>query len=101
VPLILSQGRGTWSVLGGDVTVDGALSVADEADPARFHPLVTNDFHLTLIDDQIVAKGWLIDQTPAPASPRQGSTMRFTPGAEMRCWTYPASASTKIISLNS
>jgi hypothetical protein len=61
VPLLLSQGRGSWSVLGGDVTVDGALSVADEAEPARFHPLVTNDFHLTLIDNQIAASGWLVD----------------------------------------
>jgi hypothetical protein len=41
--------------------LDGSLSVADEADPARFHPLVTNDFNLTLVDNQIVARGWLVD----------------------------------------
>src|SRR3546814_6452313 len=37
------------------------MTVADEQDPARFYPLVTNDFHLTLIDSVIEATGWLID----------------------------------------
>src|SRR3546814_2998263 len=37
------------------------MTVAVEQDPARFYPLVTNDFHLTLIDSVIEATGWLID----------------------------------------
>src|SRR3546814_5066813 len=37
------------------------MTVAVEQDPARFYPLVTNDFHLTLINSVIEATGWLID----------------------------------------
>ena len=61
VPLLLSAGAGRWSVQRGDLTVDGGLTVADEKDPPRFYPLVTNDFHLTLIDNRIAARGWLQD----------------------------------------
>ena len=61
VPLLLSKGSGRWTMRGSDVAVDGALTVSDEADPPRFYPLVTNDFHLTLADNKIVATGWLND----------------------------------------
>lgn len=61
VPLLLSEGSGRWTMRGGDIAVDGALTVSDEADPPRFYPLVTNDFHLTLADNRIVATGWLAD----------------------------------------
>ena len=61
VPLLLSNVRGGWSLSGGDLAVNGAMTVADEADPPRFFPLATNDFALTLRDNQIAATGWLID----------------------------------------
>jgi hypothetical protein len=61
VPLLLSNGRGRWSVQRGDVDVNGSLTVADEADPPRFYPLVTNDFRLTLDNNRINAMGWLFD----------------------------------------
>ena len=61
VPLLMSDARGRWSVERGDAVVDGSMLVSDEADPPRFYPLVTNDFHLTLIDGEIDAKGWLDD----------------------------------------
>ena len=61
VPLLLSRGSGTWSVLGGDVAVDGGLTVSDAADQPRFYPLNSNDFHLTLINNQIAARGTLLD----------------------------------------
>jgi hypothetical protein len=61
VPLLLSNARGTWSVINGDVAVNGAMQVADEAVLPRFHPLVTNDFKLTLRDSRIAATGWLTD----------------------------------------
>ncbi len=61
VPLLLSNARGGWSVLGGDVAVTGAMTVADEADSPRFYPLATNDFRLTLDDGRIHATGWLSD----------------------------------------
>jgi hypothetical protein len=61
VPLLLSNARGTWSVLGGDVAVNGAMTVADDAELPRFYPLATNDFALTLKDNRIAATGWLLD----------------------------------------
>lgn len=61
VPLLLSDAGGGWRVLNGDVTVKGAITVSDEADPPRFYPLRSDDFRLTLIDNRIVAGGWLHD----------------------------------------
>ena len=61
VPLLLSNAKGGWSVIGGDVAVNGGMRVADEADPVRFFPLVTNDFRLTLRKSRIAATGWLTD----------------------------------------
>jgi translocation and assembly module TamB len=61
VPLLLSEGRGSWRVQGGNVEAGGSLLVADEMNPPRFYPLVTRDFRLTLRDNQIAAAGWLDD----------------------------------------
>ncbi len=61
VPLLLSRMAGDWSVQGGDLVIAGGMTVADERDPARFYPLVTNDFRLTLHDNVIDANGWLSD----------------------------------------
>jgi hypothetical protein len=41
VPLLLGNAEGRWSVQRGDLLVEGAMTVADEADPPRFYPLVT------------------------------------------------------------
>lgn len=59
VPLLMSGAEGRWSVLGGDVVVDGVANVADEADEPRFYPLVSKNFHLSLKDSQIEATGLL------------------------------------------
>lgn len=61
VPLLMSNMRGEWRVIGGDVSLDGSVVVSDEADPPRFWPLRSDDFRLTLIDNNIEASGWLID----------------------------------------
>jgi hypothetical protein len=61
VPLLLSGAEGGWSVLGGDLAVEGRVTVADEADPPRLFPLLTRDFRLTLEKSQIAASGWLDD----------------------------------------
>jgi hypothetical protein len=61
VPLLLSNARGDWSVLRGRVAVGGAMTVSDAAELPRFYPLVTNDFQLTMVKNQITAKGWLAD----------------------------------------
>jgi len=59
VPLLLSEGDGRWQVQRGDVRLEGRLRIADERDPPRFHPLVSNDFRLDLADNRIHATGWL------------------------------------------
>ena len=59
VPLLLSEGGGRWQVVRGDVLLQGRLTVADEVDPPRFYPLVSDDFRLTLADNRIRATGWL------------------------------------------
>jgi hypothetical protein len=61
VPLLMSQGSGTWRVWNGDLAVEGTTIVSDEAAPPRFHPLVARDFRLSLADNQIRAGGWLDD----------------------------------------
>jgi len=61
VPLLLSEGRGRWQVIGGRAAVDGAMIVSDEASPSRFYPLRTDDFHLTLVGSRIDAAAWLRD----------------------------------------
>lgn len=61
VPLLLSEAKGGWSVIGGKLAIDGGMRVADEAEPSRFHPLVTDDFHLAMVGSRIDATGWLRD----------------------------------------
>lgn len=61
IPLLISNGRGQWRVIDGDVAANGAVAVADAQDPPRFWPLVSDDFRLTMIDNQIKAAGWLND----------------------------------------
>ncbi len=59
VPLLVSDGRGDWRFESGRLTVAGRLAVADRQAPVRFHPLVSEDFRLTLIDNRIRATGTL------------------------------------------
>ncbi|HEV2866406.1 MAG TPA: YdbH domain-containing protein, partial [Allosphingosinicella sp.] len=60
VPLLVSEGAGRWQVRRGNLEMAGRLRVADEQDPDRFHPLVSEDFRLTLADNRIHATGWLL-----------------------------------------
>jgi translocation and assembly module TamB len=61
VPLLLSNARGRWQVVDGRAAVDTSLTIADEASPARFHPLGSDDFHLILDGNRLEARGWLND----------------------------------------
>ncbi len=61
VPLLLSDAAGKWQLIDGKAAIDGSLAVADEADPSRFHPLRSDDFHLTIVDNRVDATGWLHD----------------------------------------
>ncbi len=74
VPLLMTQGRGSWSVEGGGLGVAGALSVAD-ADPApRFRPLVTNDMAIRLVDNDVTATATFAE----PQSGRKVTTVALT-----------------------
>jgi hypothetical protein len=60
VPLLVSEGVGSWRLSGGDLTLDGRLAVADRQQPPRFHPLAGEDFRLTLAGNRIHATGALV-----------------------------------------
>lgn len=59
VPFDISEGAGRWRFAGGNLAMDGRLRLADRQDPPRFHPLVSDDFRLTLAGNRIRAGGWL------------------------------------------
>ncbi|MBB3346672.1 YdbH domain-containing protein [Sphingomonas sp. BK069] len=59
VPLVMSAADGRWRFDGGALALDGALTVADQATPARFEPLAARDVRLTLRDGAITAAGTL------------------------------------------
>jgi hypothetical protein len=61
VPLLLSKATGRWQLISGKANVDASVLVADEADPSRFYPLRSDDFHLRLANNRIGASGWLCD----------------------------------------
>lgn len=60
VPLLVSDGGGAWRLRSGTLALDGRLSVADAADPVRFHPLAGEDFRLTLTGNRVHATGALV-----------------------------------------
>jgi hypothetical protein len=59
IDLLVGEGAGRWQVRGGNLLMEGGLRVTDERVPVRFHPLLSDDFRLTLIDNHIHATGWL------------------------------------------
>lgn len=58
VPLLIGEGAGRWQVRGGTLALEGRIQVSDERDPARFNPVVSDDFRLTLARNRIHATGW-------------------------------------------
>jgi translocation and assembly module TamB len=59
VPLLVGEGSGQWQFRRGRLDAQGHVRVADKQDPLRFHPLVSDDFHLILAGNRIEATGWL------------------------------------------
>ncbi|HVL78488.1 MAG TPA: YdbH domain-containing protein [Sphingomicrobium sp.] len=60
VPLLVSEGSGTWRVHRGDLTVSGGITVSDRHEDPRFYPLRSDDFVFTLADSDVVtARGSL------------------------------------------
>ncbi len=60
VKLLFSEADGRWRFYNGDLIADGGLTVSDLTPESRFYALRSNDFHLTLRDDDIRAGGTLI-----------------------------------------
>ena len=60
VKLLFSEADGRWRFYNGDLSVNGALSLSDLTPEPRFYPLRSNDFQLTLKDNDIRAGGTLI-----------------------------------------
>ena len=63
VPLLLSDGSGSWRVHNGDLGVDSALTVSDRSDNPRFYPLKSDNVHFTLANDYVRATGSLKHDT--------------------------------------
>ena len=59
VPLLLSDGSGTWMFRNKDLSVQSALTVSDRDANPRFYPLRSSDTRLTLAGDYVRATGTL------------------------------------------
>ncbi|MGE5564358.1 MAG: YdbH domain-containing protein [Bacillota bacterium] len=59
IPLLLSEGTGTWLYKNSDLTVDSALTVSDINPDPRFYALRSNDVHMTIAADSVRATGSL------------------------------------------
>lgn len=66
IPLDIGEAQGDWHFAHGVLDMKGSLSVSDTARPARFNPLASRDFALTMRDGRITAKGSLV-------APRNGA----------------------------
>jgi len=60
VKLLFSEADGRWRFYNGDLAVNGGLTVSDLTPEPRFYPLRSNDFHLTLKNNDIRAGGTLV-----------------------------------------
>lgn len=63
VPLALGAATGSWRFAGGVLALDGGLTVADTATPARFQPLAARAVTLRLAAGRITAGGVLHEPT--------------------------------------
>jgi translocation and assembly module TamB len=61
VPLLLSNGSGSWTFRNSNLDVRSALTVSDRDANPRFYPLHSGDTHLTLAGDYVRATGTLRD----------------------------------------
>jgi len=60
VKLLFGDADGRWRFYNGDLSVNGGLTLSDLTPEARFYPLRSNDFQLTLKNDEIRAGGTLV-----------------------------------------
>ncbi|MGK6323512.1 YdbH domain-containing protein [Sphingomonas sp. DT-51] len=80
VPLAMSGADGSWRVSAGALAVTGALTVADQAKPARFEPLAAGDVTLSLRDGAIAAAGTLREPSTGIKVADVAITHRFASG---------------------
>ena len=59
VPLLLSDGSGSWTFRNSNLAVESALTVSDRDPNPRFYPLRSSDVRLTLAGDYVRANGIL------------------------------------------
>jgi hypothetical protein len=59
VPLLLSDGTGSWTFRNSNLAVDSALTVSDRDPEPRFYPLKSDDVHMTIAGDYVRATGSL------------------------------------------
>src|SRR5438105_4017445 len=59
VPLLLSDGSGSWLFRKNNLSVDSALTVSDRSDNPRFYPLKSDNTHFTVAGDFVRATGAL------------------------------------------
>jgi hypothetical protein len=59
VPLLLTDGTGTWAYRNRNLAVDAALNVNDRNPDPRFYPLHSDNVHFTIAGDYVRATGAL------------------------------------------
>jgi hypothetical protein len=59
VPLVVSQGAGSWRFAEGGLALTGQARVADAAEPARFHPLAGTDLKVRVTGSAVEVTGTL------------------------------------------
>lgn len=74
VPLIVGDASGQWRWANGALNLSGAATVSDEANPARFNPLVSRDFSLVMRGNSVSIRGDLLE--PASGTKIVGVVLR-------------------------
>ncbi len=59
VPLLLTEGSGSWVFRNKNLSVNSALTVTDRSDNPRFYPLKSDNTHFTIAGDYVRATGAL------------------------------------------
>lgn len=59
VPLLISEAKGDWKLIGGDLSIGGGVVVADRNPDPRFYPMWSDDVRFRLADDWITTTGTL------------------------------------------
>jgi len=67
VPLLISDAAGSWKFYNSALTINGGVTVADKAVPAKFYPLRSDNMQFTLANGMIRAGGTL--KHPASGTP--------------------------------